>query len=210
MIKIYDIQFNVTRSIIQLFVFFFILSFSGCEPTSSGSGKTELSDVTDLNRQIHISVGRNQYQLELVSSILIDTLSGKWKDELYGSPIVLSQYLSFKQEGVEVRRINGPEKTTRKSTLGSGYVNSQDLVLFDVCVGIKSEEVFFKVEGSGFCHGVSCPEYYGIFNQSGEPVYENGPALKDKSNEREVSADLLIAVKAISYSECESLLNYRK
>lgn len=193
-----------------LLFYCYCLFFGGCGTKSTNSTVSNSSKMKIIDEECDtISISYGEYYLQLNTDLLKDSLSGAWTDDIYGSPIVLWQDLHFFKNGKEIRTIEGPEETTMKTTSNHGNKEVKNIVLFDLCSIVTENRVFFEVSGSGFCHGVTCPEYYAVFSPEGEILCEqistSGPTGRGRYNScLEIKNGFLS--KAHKSNNCQSIL----
>lgn len=134
--------------------------------------KSARSHTTPANHLIN-SVENASHRLELHTEILHDTLSGKWEDDLYGTPIVKRQYLKFYKGENLVKYYHLPIINREKSARRSGAINVPFYPVHQICV-LKGTggNFIYSVYGADFCNGVKCPEFFGYYGPMGEILYE--------------------------------------
>lgn len=151
------------------------ISLCSCQAENNFSRKPsspnykEASRIEEVIREVEIG----DYKATLYTSLIRDSLQGQWADELYGYPIVQDQRVEFSINGVVSSTYVGPNKTLKKESKSSGVIDVREVVLFDICKSNLDGQEVFIVSGSGFCSGVSCPEYNAIFSFGGEVICES-------------------------------------
>ncbi|MGN6439443.1 MAG: hypothetical protein ACTHMM_23120 [Agriterribacter sp.] len=162
---------NRTRTYILLLFSILILIISGCINTVANlEAKSEIVKQQNCKS---IAIQNGIFKLELKSEIRQDTLGGQWEDDLYGTPVIKEQKLTFYKDGIELKQHSFPMALVTKVTRSTKKIEVVALPVFDVClITGESGEKFYYVYGADFCNGTGCPEFTGLYDMDGNVVFE--------------------------------------
>lgn len=143
-------------------------------------------DKNKLDTEMHFenvkTIVNNNYKIELITSLINDTLSGKWEDDIYGSPLVEKQQLKFYVNGNELKSHFFPIGHIKKTTTNKHIVNVVRIPILEICLLKSNNEYLYYISGADFCNGVGCPEFTGLYTMQGSTLYEGistiGPLSK--------------------------------
>ena len=159
---------------------FFLLSFKKCSNVVNQEPNSNGDEI--IQREILIALETGIFKLELKSVLIEDTLSGEWRAEQFGTPIVKSQRLLFYKNGKEFKSHSFPIGQVSKSTKKERRIEVAAFPILDICLinADKGNQLYY-VYGANFCNGVDCPEFTGLYDMNGNILYEgistNKPAI---------------------------------
>ncbi|MBK7879527.1 MAG: hypothetical protein WBP33_12675 [Saprospiraceae bacterium] len=188
----------------MLSIMYLSLFCYGCKNSLSEAGsKYNKKLLFELSKEIVYS----KFKLELVSTLMRDTLNGDWEDDIYGSPLILKQTLKFFELNKEIKTHRFPIGYVTKTTIVERSVKLVKIPILEICV-LNGKENLFYVSGSDFCNGVGCPEFIGIYKMTGEIIYE-GISNQSELSKNYLPLDSISALYEININhnkQCENLL----
>jgi hypothetical protein len=167
--------------------------------------RTERGALNDIK-----TVASGNYRAELITTLSKDTLIGEWEDDIYGSPIVEHQKIIFYEDGNIIGSHTFPVSKTSKSTKYSKSVEVPILAILDIClIDLKGDDLYY-VYGAGFCNGVGCPEFVGVYKMTGEVLNETITATGSVAGKISslVEIERMYDISLDDDKNCETILSY--
>ena len=137
---------------------------------------------TDKTEDISIQVTNASDSLELLTTYKKDTLNVvDWEEDKFSNPVIVKQVLKFYNNLQLVKEHELPIKYKLQKNVKGQTLNVPVVPITNICYhkGINGD--YFIIGGSDFCMGVLCPEFTGIYQMDGSPIFEaTSTESKDK------------------------------
>jgi hypothetical protein len=115
-------------------------------------------------------------------SLLVNTKFSKdtinsvdYKEDKYCSPIILEQNAIFYKNDIVIKEVKIPIDLIRKKTIKNVYLDVLRTPIYELCIVKSKSNIYYLILGSDYCNGINCMEFIGIYNFSGEVIYEGVP-----------------------------------
>ncbi|MCB0555132.1 MAG: hypothetical protein KDD02_16405 [Phaeodactylibacter sp.] len=163
-------------------------------------------------QEISTAISEGDYSLILKTSILDDTLAGRWESPLFGSPIIERQHLVFLKGREVIRSHSLPIKEVEKAAAKGKLVSVTEIPILEICLVRGGASDYYSVSGAADCNGVGCPEFAGIYTLEGSVLYEGisttGPTNQNYPPLQSVLAEYSIDLRKTQ--GCQSLMHLWK
>lgn len=199
-------QINNTQLRLSIILIFIML---GCKNELLGiKEKTKLISkhksiqLSSIKKETFIrTLNNNEFKLNIETQISNDTLDVvDYKEDIYSSPIILTQKLFFYREDKLLNNYRLPIKYVEKKTINKFTINALQTPLYKVCLIKTNDNDYYIVYGSDYCNGSECPEFTGIYTMEGKTIYEGLSTKKEKPSLKDVL--LKCKIKLNNPSQC--------
>ncbi|SHH88208.1 hypothetical protein [Flavobacterium defluvii] len=127
------------------------------------------------------SLNNKDFSLNIETYFSKDTLNVvDYKEDIYSSPIIIFQKLSFYNKNKLIKTHQLPLKNVNKKTITDKVISATGTPIYKACLSKKSNQDFYIVNGSDYCNGSDCPEFIGIYLMNGDIIYEGFSNEKKK------------------------------
>lgn len=140
------------------------------DTTKNMLSKYDGQQKISINKQISIG----DYKLKIYTVFWNDTLDViDWAEDQYSRPIIQTQELHFYRGKKKIKSYQFPIKKVHKKTINNELVDGTTIPIHEICLLQGKSDIFYFVYGADFCNGIECPEFIGIYNKSGNAIFEN-------------------------------------
>jgi hypothetical protein len=176
-------------------------SLKGNEKTISIQKSNSIKLSVSSEGTILKTLKNNEFKLDIETSFSNDTLDIiDYKEDIYSSPIILSQQLYFFKNDKLINHYKLPIKYVKKKTITKISLNALQTPLYKVCLTRTNDNDYYIVYGSDYCNGSDCPEFIGIYSMSGKMIYEGISTKKGKVSLKDIL--LKYKIKLDNSSQC--------
>jgi uncharacterized protein YjfI (DUF2170 family) len=123
----------------------------------------------------------SEFELEVETRVSNDTLDLiDYKENIYSSPIILSQKMLFFKNKKLIKEYVLPIKHVNKKTIHEKTIKALEMPLYNICLIKSKGSDYYIAYGSDYCNGADCPEFIGIYSMNGRVIYEGFSTIKGK------------------------------
>jgi hypothetical protein len=119
------------------------------------------------------------FSLKVKTKFSKDTLNIiDYKEDKYSSPIILEQNVLFFKNDSVAKEAKIPIESIRKKTIKNIYLDILRTPIYEISLVKSKRNIYYLILGSDYCNGSTCLEFVGIYNFSGDVIYEGVPNYK--------------------------------
>jgi|GEM_PF-3236285 len=168
---------------LRLVILFLISFFTDCKNNSNLNQMNIKSNeyyAVFVKKSNCVKIYHNDtFSLLVNTKFSKDTLNSiDYKEDKYSSPIILEQNAIFFKNDSVIKEVTIPIEVIRKKTIKNIYLDILRTPIYELSLVKSKRKIYYLILGSDYCNGSTCLEFVGIYNFSGDVIYEGVPNYK--------------------------------